>query len=158
MSAPVFAADSEGSDTSAPAAASGLPLPRFVSTRSEQVNVRTGPGERYPVQWVLRRKGMPVEIIAEYENWRKIRDWTGTEGWVHQALLSGRRYAVIYPHDGVLRSDATPIAQPVARVQAGVIVRLTQCSADWCALTIGETEGWMSKEFLWGIYPSEKLE
>src|SRR3977135_3649158 len=74
---------------------SGLPLPRFASLRSDEVNVRTGPGTRYPVDWVFKRKGMPVEIVAEYENWRKIRDWQGASGWVHQSLLTGKRSFII---------------------------------------------------------------
>src|SRR5919204_606278 len=74
---------------------SGLPLPRFASLRSDEVNVRTGPGTRYPVDWVFKRKGMPVEIVAEFENWRKIRDWQGASGWVHQSLLTGKRSFII---------------------------------------------------------------
>lgn len=141
---------------------SGLPLPRFVSTRSEAVNIRTGPGERYPVQWVLRKQGMPVEITAEYENWRKIRDWEGTEGWVHMALLSGRRNVVVYPSDSVLRSRPNAIARPVARLQEGVMARIKECRADWCAITVGSspsgTTGWVNKASLWGVYPDETIE
>src|SRR5258708_2086270 len=74
---------------------SGLPLPRFASLRSDEVNVRTGPGTRYPVDWVFKRKAMPVEIVAEYENWRKIRDWQGASGWVHHSLLTGKRRFII---------------------------------------------------------------
>ena len=74
---------------------SGLPIPRFASLRSDEVNVRTGPGARYPVDWVFKRKTMPVEIVAEYENWRKIRDWQGASGWVHQSLLTGKRSFII---------------------------------------------------------------
>ncbi len=148
----------------APAAqgGSGLPLPRFVTTRSDAVNVRSGPGERYPVQWVLRKQGMPVEITAEYENWRKIRDWEGTEGWVHMALLSGRRNVVIYPSDGVLRAQPDAIARPVARLQEGVMARIKECRTDWCEVTVGSapsgTGGWVSKASLWGVYPHETLE
>jgi SH3-like domain-containing protein len=138
-------------------ASSGLPLPRFVSTRSDSVNVRSGPGERYPVLWVLRRKGMPVEVTAEYENWRKIRDWEGTEGWVHQALLSGRRVVVVYPAEAVLRIRPDAIARPVARMAAGVTARVESCSADWCQLQLGQASGWISKQQLWGIYPGEMI-
>src|SRR4051812_46096299 len=78
-----------------PPAAAGGNLPRYLSLRSDEVNLRTGPGVRYPVDWVLQRRHMPVEVLAEFENWRKIRDWQGTEGWVHQSMLSGRRYAMV---------------------------------------------------------------
>lgn len=141
---------------------SGLPLPRFVSTRSDSVNIRSGPGERYPVQWVLRKKGMPVEITAEYENWRKIRDWEGTEGWVHMALLSGRRSALIHPADGVMRNEPDAIARPLARLQKGLIVRLKACTANWCDIALGAATGsaggWVNKESLWGVYPEEIFE
>src|SRR3984893_10616803 len=70
-------------------------LPRFVSLRSDQVNLRVGPGENYPIEWVLTRKEMPVEIIKEFENWRMIRDWQGTEGWVHERMLTGKRAVVV---------------------------------------------------------------
>src|SRR5262245_5050819 len=74
-----------------PRKGSGLPIPRFASLRSDEVNVRSGPGTRYPVEWVFKRKSMPVEIVAEYDIWRKIRDWQGASGWVHQSLLTGKR-------------------------------------------------------------------
>ncbi len=141
-----------------PPGTSGQPVPRYVSTRSNVVNVRAGPGERYPVQWVLRRKGMPVEVTAEYENWRKIRDWLGTEGWVNQALLSGRRVVVIYPADVVLRTHPDPIARPVARLQQGVLARLSRCETDWCAVKIGYDDGWVSKTSLWGVSADEVAE
>lgn len=150
LALPAFAAETPGT--------SGLPLPRFVSTRSDSVNVRSGPGERYPVEWVLRRQAMPVEVVAEYENWRKIRDWEGTEGWVHQALLSGRRSVVIYPQDAVMRKDADAIASPVARVQKGVVAQVKACKPDWCQLKLDLTEGWVSKQSLWGVYPNETVE
>src|SRR5258708_28049028 len=84
-----------GNPTAEGAAANTGPLPRYLSLRSDEVNLRTGPGVRYPVDWVLQRRNMPVEVLAEFENWRKIRDWQGTEGWVHQSMLSGRRYAIV---------------------------------------------------------------
>lgn len=132
-----------------------LPLPRYVSTRSAPVNVRTGPGERYPVTWVLLRKGMPVEIVAEYENWRKIRDWLGTEGWVNQALLSGRRVVVVTPEDGVLRATPHPVARPVARMQKGVLAQLVRCEPSWCELRTGSLTGWVGKTAIWGVYSAE---
>jgi SH3-like domain-containing protein len=152
LAAPVLAAEND------PPGRTGLPLPRFVSTRSDAVNVRSGPGERYPVQWVLRKQGMPVEVVAEYENWRKIRDWEGTEGWVNQALLSGKRGAVIYPSDGVLREKPDAISPPIARLQKGVMVRVNKCTSDWCDVLVGKTDGWISKTALWGIYPNETIE
>src|SRR5271165_7115035 len=85
---------------------SGLPLPRFVSLRSDEVNLRTGPGARYPVDWIYTRRDLPVEVIAEFEAWRKIRDWQGAEGWVHQSMLAARRMIVVTGQQRRLRADA----------------------------------------------------
>lgn len=137
--------------------ASGLPLPRFVSLRSDEVNLRAGPGQRYPIDWIYSRKDLPVEVIAEFEAWRKIRDWQGTEGWVHQALLWGRRSAVVHPAEAVLRADPSPVARPVARLAAGVIGQIDNCAEKWCHFTIGKNEGWIGKEYIWGIYANEVL-
>lgn len=152
LTVPANAADSATVSSS-----TGLPLPRFVSLRSAETNVRTGPGERYPVRWVLKHKAMPVEIIAEYETWRKIRDWQGSEGWVHQALLWGRRSAVVHPSETVLRADPSPVARPVARLAAGVIGMIESCESAWCHFMIDNTEGWVSKTALWGVYPDEVI-
>src|SRR5438876_886029 len=93
-----------------PAAEKNLPVPRFVSLRSEQVNVRTGPGERYPIEWVFTRRDLPVEIVAEFENWRKIRDSEGSEGWVHQRMLAGRRSVLVRDKVRELHRRAQPEA------------------------------------------------
>lgn len=137
---------------------SGLPVPRFVTTRSNAVNLRAGPGERYPVKWVLKKKGMPVEITAEYENWRKVRDWNGTEGWVHQAMLSGRRAAAVHPGPAVLRASPQPTSRPVAELAEGVIARLETCKEEWCQIRVDAIEGYILRADLWGIYPKETLE
>jgi SH3-like domain-containing protein len=85
---------------------SGLPVPRFVSLKSDRVNVRSGPNKDQDVRWVYTHAGMPVEITAEFENWRRIRDWEGAEGWVYHSLLSGRRSAVVVP---TLKDDLVPL-------------------------------------------------
>ena len=100
---------------------SGLPLPRFVSLRSDEVNLRAGPGVRYPIDWIYARKDLPVEVIAEFEAWRKIRDWQGTEGWVHQSMLTGRRMMVVMGQARSLRASDADSADPVAVVEPGVV-------------------------------------
>ena len=103
---------------------SGLPVPRFVTLKGDEVNVRAGPGRRYPINWVFLRQEMPVEVVAEFDTWRKIRDFEGTEGWVHQSLLSGRRGALVLGEEiRDLRLDPEPGAPVVARA-----ARLT---SDW---------------------------
>ena len=97
---------------------------RYLSLRSDEVNVRTGPGVRYPVEWILRRRNLPVEVVAEFENWRRIRDFQGTEGWVHQSMLSGRRYAVVLDEIRTLRRGPETNASAVARAEPGVIAQV----------------------------------
>jgi SH3-like domain-containing protein len=134
-----------------------LPIPRFVSLRSGEVNLRTGPGTNYPVDWVFVRRGLPVEIIAEFDVWRKIRDWQGTVGWVHQSMLDGRRTARITGADRELRSEPADDAAIVARVAPGVIGRLLECEASWCELDTEGYRGWLKRDEFWGAYPDEKV-
>ncbi len=139
---------------------SGLPLPRFVSLRSDEVNLRTGPGVRYPIDWIYARKDLPVEVIAEFEAWRKIRDWQGTEGWVHQSMLSGRRMMVVLGGEHSLRNTDADSAEPVALVGPGVLGRVLQCprNRDFCRVEINQIQGWLRREEMWGVYRGEWIE
>lgn len=140
------------------AAATGLPLPRYVSLRASEVNVRTGPGVRYPVDWVFQRHGLPVEIVAEFDTWRKIRDTEGTEGWVHQSLLSGKRMLIVTGSaTRTLRRKPSATARAIAKAEANVVGRLLECpkKSDWCRVHIGGFEGWMKRAAFWGVYPDE---
>jgi SH3-like domain-containing protein len=139
---------------------SGLPLPRFVSLRSDEVNLRTGPGQRYPIDWIYARKDLPVEVIAEFEAWRKIRDWQGTEGWVHQSMLSGRRMMVVIGAQRQLRGSDGDSADVVAVVEPGVLGRLLQCprNRDYCRVDVGQTQGWFKRDEIWGVYKGEWIE
>ncbi|MBY0431676.1 MAG: hypothetical protein K2Q10_10795 [Rhodospirillales bacterium] len=146
---------------SSSAEGSGLPLPRFVSLRSDEVNLRTGPGARYPVDWVYARKDLPVEIVAEHENWRKIRDWQGTEGWVHQSMLSGRRMLVVTGKEQrTMRKSDAATAPPAAVVEPGVTGRLLKCPRHHgsCLVELGGVQGWLKRDEFWGVYSSEWLE
>ncbi len=140
---------------------SGQPLPRFVSLKSSAVNVRRGPGKDYPVAWRFVRAGLPVEIIQEFDTWRKIRDSDGAEGWVHQSLLSGRRTAIVAPWSEGERfqARAEPSAQsPVAAIlESRVIADVVRCDTGWCNVRGEEYEGWLPQETLWGVYPNEKV-
>jgi SH3-like domain-containing protein len=137
---------------------SGLPLPRFASLRSDEVNVRTGPGTRYPVDWVFKRKAMPVEIVAEYENWRKIRDWQGASGWVHQSLLSGKRSFIVPSQAVSLHRTPTPSAEVVAKLEPEVMGEIQSCTGDWCRVKVsGGVSGWLARTDLWGVYKSEPV-
>ncbi|MGQ0663405.1 MAG: SH3 domain-containing protein [Pseudomonadota bacterium] len=134
-----------------------LPLPRYVSLRADEVNLRTGPGVRYPVEWILTRKHLPVEVLVEFENWRKIRDWQGTEGWVHQSMLSGRRSMIVTGDIRPLRRRPDPGAPVVARLEPGVVGQVVECQDQWCRVEAGGAKGWMTRAEFWGVYPNETL-
>ena len=142
--------------------ASGLPVPRFVSLKSDRVNVRSGPNKDQEVRWVYTRAGMPVEITAEFENWRRIRDWEGAEGWVYHSLLSGKRTAVVVPKSKdelvPLYDNAETESAVAARLQSGVLGQLKSCNGTWCEFAGKNFSGWIRQERLWGAYPNEKVE
>ena len=138
----------------------GLPLPRFASLRAGRVNLRTGPGVQYPVDWVYQRRGLPVEIIAEYRTWRKIRDWQSTQGWVHQSMLSGKRTIIAVGKKRTLRSTPDTNSPAVAQIEAGATSKLVKCppTGGWCMIQSGEIKGWLRKVEFWGAYRDEVLQ
>lgn len=148
----------EPSGRPAPPGRTGLPLPRFVTLRADEVNLRTGPGTRYPIDWVYQRRGLPVEIIDEFDTWRRIRDWQGTEGWVHQSMVQGQRGILVTGKRRTLLRRPEPGAPGVARVDAGVVGELQRCQGDWCQVSAGGFTGWLPRDAFYGLYPGEKLE
>ena len=142
------------------AQSSGLPLPRFVSLRSDEINLRTGPGTRYPVDWVYKKRDLPVEIIAEFETWRRIRDWKGAEGWVHQGMLSSKRMLIVTGAARNLRVEPTDGDNTLAMVSPDVIGKILTCprSNNYCRVDIGGIQGWLKRGDFWGIYAQEFIE
>ena len=142
-----------------PAEGTGLPLPRFVSLKSDDVNVRRGPGQEYDVAFTFVRAGLPVEITQEFDNWRKIRDSEGSEGWVFHSLLSGKRTALVAPWDNTGPFPAHAIADPkspvVAYLERKVVADIAQCTGAWCEISVKGYDGWIEQERLWGVYPAE---
>jgi len=137
----------------------GLPIPRFVSLRTDDVNLRSGPGTRYPIDWVYKRRDLPVEVEREFEVWRLVRDPDGVKGWVHQATLTGRRSFFVMGGEQVMRESASETAAPVAKVEAGVVGRIRECpaSSDWCEVQVGDVRGWLKREAFWGTLPGEAV-
>jgi len=135
-----------------------LPLPRYVSLKTNEGNARRGPGLTHRIDWVFSRAGMPLRITAEYENWRRIEDAEGAGGWVHYSLLSGTRTALVAAD--MLDLRATPLLEStvVLRAEAGVIARLLECRPDWCRLSIADEKGWAQKSVLWGVDPGESFD
>jgi SH3-like domain-containing protein len=146
--------------TAAPAGAAekNLPVPRFVTLRSDQVNLRTGPGEQYPIDWVFTRKNMPVEIVAEFKVWRKIRDVDGTEGWVHERMVAGRRSVLVRGQLRMLRRRPEADSDVVARAEPGVIAGLIECQPAWCRVEAAGVKGWLRRDEIWGVYPDEVVQ
>ncbi|MDP6407500.1 MAG: SH3 domain-containing protein [Alphaproteobacteria bacterium] len=138
---------------------SGLKVPRFVSLRADPVNVRAGPGVRFPIAWVFVQNDLPVEVVAEYEFWRRIRDLDGAEGWVHKSLISGDRWAIVTGEKPrPLRREPKAKAPPVMRAEAGVLGRLLRCNGQWCQLRIAGRKGWIRQAYVWGAYPGETVD
>lgn len=143
---------------------SGLPLPRFVSLKSNRVNMRVGPGTKYAVKWMYVRPGLPLEIIQEYDNWRRVRDADGDEGWIYHTLLSGRRTGVVAPWFDAgstslpLLRSASEGARVIAQVDPGAIGEVAQCDGQWCRMRFGDTAGWIMQSSIWGVYPGETVE
>ncbi|GJE61275.1 SH3 domain-containing protein [Methylobacterium trifolii] len=151
-----------------------LPLPRYASLKTDRVNLREGPSKDHRTLWVFQRAGLPVEIVAEFETWRRIRDSEGTEGWVLHSLLSGRRTAIVTPSRAAdkataqaavpLRARADDGAEDEARLEAGVIGSVKTCSGTWCRLVValpskrGDVDGYIKQNRLWGVYPNERVE
>lgn len=137
---------------------SGLPIPRFVSLKSDEINARSGPGMRYPIQWVYHRENMPVEVVEEFEHWRKIRDFDGETAWVHKGMIDGRRYSIVREDILILYDEPKTDSAPMVRVSRGVIGRLLACEREWCRLQVAGRKGWTKKEYIWGIYPNETFD
>lgn len=140
-------------------ASTGLPIPRFVSLRATEVNLRAGPGLRYPIEWVFQRKNLPVEVLDEFKAWRQIRAWDGTLGWVHAVMLQGKRMGrVIGDGTALLRDEPSRGSAAVAMVQPGAIGRLEACEGGYCRLAFGSHTGWLGRERLYGAYDSETFD
>lgn len=152
-----------GGSATANGSSSGLAVPRFVSLKSNKVNVRRGPSTEQSIVWVFARAGLPVEIIAESENWRRVRDSEGADGWVFHSLLSGRRTVLVSPwvKDGeavLLHRSSSTGSRVVAQLQPGVIGDVVTCDGEWCELSVGDYSGYVEQGRLWGVYRDEEIE
>ena len=150
--------------TALPAAAqekgpvTNLPLPRFVSMKASEANVRRGPSLTHRIDWVFQRRDIPVVITAEHGHWRRIEDREGAGGWIHYSLLSGARTAIVERDMLDLMSRPEDGSIVIARLELGVIARIERCAPAWCRLSAGGHKGWAVKSALWGVKPDEILE
>lgn len=134
-----------------------LPLPRFVSLKASEGNVRRGPSLTHRIDWVFKQKDTPLEITAEHGHWRRVRDRDGVGGWIHYSLLSGTRTAIVEKDMLEILSKPDDAAMVVARLELGVIAQLDECLADWCRLSADGYRGWTHKKHLWGVNTAEIL-
>ncbi|WP_242500589.1 SH3 domain-containing protein [Tropicimonas sp. IMCC6043] len=132
-----------------------LPLPRFVSLKSDEGNARRGPSLSHRIDWVYKRRAMPLEVTAEYGHWRRVRDRDGAGGWVHYALLSGVRTVLVEEDMVALHAQPSAEAETLARAEAGVVARLGACTHDWCRISAGGARGWVPKTAIWGVGADE---
>ncbi len=142
---------------------SGLPLPRFVSLAENKTNVRAGPGQKYPIKWVLNRKGLPVEVILEFDHWRKIKDHEGQVGWVFHTLLSGKRTALIKGADPAYSYEKPQLpngkkSRISMYLEPFVQVEVEGCRGGWCNVSASGYSGWIKIKSLWGVYESENID
>jgi SH3-like domain-containing protein len=136
-------------------------LPRFVSLRDDTVNARSGPGTKYPIDWIYKQKSAPVEVIAEFESWRRIRDWQGSESWVKSQLLTRKRFVkVITPGENNLYAKDNYKSKIIARIEDGVVGEIKKCPADndFCQINFGNYEGWISRQNIYGVYDKEIID
>ena len=133
-----------------------LPLPRFVSLRASEANVRRGPSLSHRIDWVFQRRDMPLQVIAEYGHWRRVIDRDGQGGWVHFRMLSGARTVIIDGEEQVpLRARPDNDATENAMLERGVIARLGKCEPQWCQLTAAGYRGWVDRRYIWGVGEGE---
>ncbi|OWU84665.1 aspartyl-trna synthetase [Oceanicola sp. 22II-s10i] len=132
-----------------------LPLPRYVSMRAQEGNVRRGPSLTHRIDWVFTHQNMPLQIVAEHGHWRRVRDQDGMGGWVHYSLLSGNRTVLVSAEEIELRMRPDAKAGLTAKLEQGVIARLGDCSEEWCHLRVAGVSGWTHKDGLWGVAPDE---
>ncbi len=142
--------------------ATGLQLPRFASLKTDRVNLREGPSKDHATKWVFQRAGLPVEITAEFETWRKVRDSEGAEGWVLHSLLSGRRTVLVAPwkhgQDFKLFARPNDSSQVAATLQAGVLGNIRSCDGQWCRIDGDGFDGYIQQTNLWGVYPGDRVD
>ncbi len=152
-------------------AVTGLPVPRFVILKAHETNLRKGPHIKYPIAWTYKQRGYPMQVVAEFENWRKLKDLDGSEGWVHENLINGVRNAVItknelkrtdFPYnipanESIIFLHPDEYSYPVARAQIGAIGKVKKCHQDWCQIKFSSAVGWVRKTNIWGVFEDELI-
>lgn len=135
-----------------------LPIPRYVSIRADEANLRVGPGGQYPIRWRLLRAGMPAQIVDEENQWREVVLHDGERGWLYAPLLSGARTVYVTFERAPLVASADLNAGVVAYVEKRVVLRVDACEPHWCKVRKGEIKGWIARHMVWGLSPAETFD
>lgn len=135
-----------------------LPIPRYVSLKAGEANVRRGPSLSHRIDWIFTRRDMPLQVVAEFENWRRVVDREGLGGWIHFTLLSGVRTVIVDEEMQPVFSRASEDSTQIALLESGVIARLKGCTPTWCEIDADGYDGWVPKSAIWGVDPEEVLE
>ena len=153
LASPAFAEDNRISIRG-----SNLDIPRFVTLKTDKANMRAGPGLDYPIKFEYRRTGLPLKVVGEFDIWREVIDHEGTRGWMHRQTLSGRRMALITGNMEKIRRNDDHEARVLAVAEEGVLAEISRCRGQWCRIAVGEVDGWIRKNAIWGILEQETLE
>ena len=133
----------------------GLDIPRYVSLKVNKANMRRGPSLEHKIDWVYKRKNLPIKIIGEFRHWRKVEDFEGQTGWMFKSLFSGKRYVIVISEETLLRNKNMPEGLGKAILKKNVIARAKKCDLNWCLVGIKKLNGWVLKSDIWGV---KKLE
>ncbi len=144
---------------------SGEPVPRYVSLKADEVNVRRGPGRDHKIMWVFKKLGLPLKVVSEYEEWREIEDHGGAKGWIYHGLLSRRRTAITIDPKAKnlshipLYEEAEASSDTIANLGKGVIVHILSCTGSWCHIAVKkELKGWVLQAHVWGLFEAEPIQ
>lgn len=137
---------------------SNLEIPRFVTLKTNTVNMRTGPGREYPILWEYKRRGLPLKVIAEFDTWRKVTDHEGTTGWMHVSTLSIKRIALVRDTTARIHDNPENQAQVLAVAERGVLLEIEQCQPQWCRISARNVKGWIARPSIWGVLDNEILD
>jgi SH3-like domain-containing protein len=137
---------------------SGLPVPRYVTLKFDEANLRAGPGREYPVLWQYRQAGLPLMVDAEFGIWRKVVDHDGTAGWMHGSVLSLRRMAVVQTNMAKIYADPDEASDVIALAERLALMELQSCPKAWCRVASDDVRGWIKRQVVWGVLENESLD
>jgi SH3-like domain-containing protein len=122
----------------------------FVSLKSSEINLRVGPGKEYPIVWIIMKRNLPAILVAEFDQWRKVKLFDDTEGWVHKNMISGKNTIIVVTDNEIMYNYAS-CSHPIAKVEKNVVMRVVKIEADWIKVEINRWKGWVERKNVWGM-------